>query len=936
MNKRFLLCTVSGVLFCSYSSWSYASPDIATSLSVVDSSSIQSTSDTAEIKPTLPEKILESSVSQREDSGSLKESVVRVGDVASTEVSQFTESSILESTTAVENSNSKRDSDFNSFLPAPTIQNSPPNPSESSQLASAQPAPNVLQTPLSPSSTEAAAALSMPTVPAVEKLSLGRPAPTQPVKPIRVSEERATIVSKEGSTLTQHDIKMHNKVAIASAENRNSVIKLIRGIASSDFIGLSVLDGGIVDATDVSVTAASGGLFVRSGTILMRDSTVIVTSDLAALGILFRNGYGTLVNQNVEGNGNHVSLKFDPSNVVLNNTKLLVEHGIGIDVHRTAINAKINLVDSEIRADVLLKNAKEEDTPANTLMLAADHSLLEGRVRTLEDNKTVFDLKSSTKWLLKANRSTENDDNIDSPVYEQFGVDRKSYSNLSRLKLEDSMIVFDKPMMGHYQTLFVGSDLQKERQDSDVSSVVYSAIGAAEIHLNSKWSSYSPVTEQKTDRLVIDGDVLGSTVVHINLLKKDKEITDSNSVWEEHMASFPLETHGISIIQVSGKANKNSFKLAENYTTMGGLPYKYVLTAYAPGTSHANQNLFGKNSRDFWDFRLQNAYIDKDRKIRALLPQVANYLIMPSSLFSAGFSDVSNQNVLLDNIQATMFGTENNKKKGVFLSSYGERVTLSSNRDPLAYGYGADVNYNALQIGVVLGALESKDINTHFGILGTYGKLAFTPKGMEDSEKTTFDKWSFTIYNGIQHSSGIYINTLLSYGTLKGDIATALVGNVAKLDGTGALSVSATVGKKLATATEGLTFEPQAQFVYQNLMFDVISDVNNLEVDMGNSRQWLIRMGGRLTQTLSGVEGGNALSFYGKLDVIKTFGDDGTIKIADTFYLDSTGASIEGSVGVNAYLSRNVVLHGDISYRQKLQKAGVSGISFSSGIRYHF
>ncbi|MCX5511560.1 autotransporter outer membrane beta-barrel domain-containing protein, partial [Pseudomonas sp. BJa3] len=72
------------------------------------------------------------------------------------------------------------------------------------------------------------------------------------------------------------------------------------------------------------------------------------------------------------------------------------------------------------------------------------------------------------------------------------------------------------------------------------------------------------------------------------------------------------------------------------------------------------------------------------------------------------------------------------------------------------------------------------------------------------------------------------------------------------------------------------------------------------------------------------------------LNILKAFGENETIKIADTFYLDPTGSSIEGGIGVNASLSENIVLHGDISYRQKLQKAGVFGTSFSGGVRYHF
>ncbi|MBB6158972.1 autotransporter outer membrane beta-barrel domain-containing protein, partial [Bartonella doshiae] len=68
----------------------------------------------------------------------------------------------------------------------------------------------------------------------------------------------------------------------------------------------------------------------------------------------------------------------------------------------------------------------------------------------------------------------------------------------------------------------------------------------------------------------------------------------------------------------------------------------------------------------------------------------------------------------------------------------------------------------------------------------------------------------------------------------------------------------------------------------------------------------------------------------------KTFGDDGKIQIGDIFDLDPMGASLEGGVGINAHLSQNFSIHGDVSYQQKLQETGITGASFSGGIRYQF
>ncbi|WP_332060710.1 autotransporter outer membrane beta-barrel domain-containing protein [Bartonella sp. CB74] len=754
--------------------------------------------------------------------------------------------------------------------------------------------------------------------------------------PPQAESARSAIESVNGRTVIHNNVKIYDRFFAVNAQGENSTINIIDGTVDSGFVAFSAIDGGNIDGTGVTASSQVSGLLSAEGTINLKDSTITVTGDHQARGIVLRNRFYNFKNQNAQNAEDAPPKETMTNRVGLTNTKLFVENGVGI--YATLAGGEVNLKDSQIHADILLINEQSEEKPAHTLTLMADNSHLEGRARTFGDNQTIFTLTNGTKWFLMPNKNAKNDDHNLSD-YEQFGADERSFSNVSRLSLQDSSVIFEKPIDGRYQTLYIGSTPQQEDEDFNTMAA-YDATGHAEIYLNSQWSDYAPISEQPTDRIIIEGDASGQTIVHVNLLSQDKKSANSDPVWEEKIASTPPEALGISLIQVSGEANQDSFQLASRYMTIRGLPYKYVLMAYAPGTSHADHNLFGKHDRDFWDFRLQNDYIDYDKKVRALLPQVANYLVMPNALFSAGLADINNQTTLLDNMRTTVFESKNKEKddknKGIFLSPYNEKVTLFSNRSPLQYGYGADVNYTALQGGIILAALEGKDITTDFGLLGTYGKLSFTPKGMKDSERTKLDKWLITAYSGIQHRKGVYVNTLLSYGSLKGDITTALIGKAAKLDGTEILSISSTIGQKLATDVEGLIFEPEAQFVYQNLMFDTISDADGFEVDMGNPHQWLIRVGGRLTRTMTSVAEDNAVSVYGKLNIIKAFGDGKTIRIGDTFHLDSTGSSIEGGIGINAYFSQNIALHGGISYRQKLQKAGVSGANFSGGVRYRF
>ncbi|OPB35005.1 autotransporter outer membrane beta-barrel domain-containing protein [Bartonella taylorii] len=327
---------------------------------------------------------------------------------------------------------------------------------------------------------------------------------------------------------------------------------------------------------------------------------------------------------------------------------------------------------------------------------------------------------------------------------------------------------------------------------------------------------------------------------------------------------------------------------------------------------------------------LSHAPLDPEVKAKALTPQVANYLVMPHVMFAIGLADVNNQNALLDNVRITMFEPKDHKERGIFLSTYGNRLMFSSS-NPSQDSANADMHYAALQAGLTLIALENQNISTDFGFFGTYGKLAFTPKDIEGAEKNMLDKWSLTAYGNIQHDGGIYASTFFSYGILKGDITTAFIKNTKIANDAKTLGASATVGQKLPSIIEGVILEPQAQLVYQRLLLGILSDADKFKVNLGNPYQWLLRIGGRLTQNK-----GHAVSFYGKMNFIKTFGKKKTIQIGESFQLTSMGTSIEGGLGVNAHLSQNITLHGDISYQHKLKKTGISGVHVSGGMRYRF
>ncbi|UNF44950.1 autotransporter outer membrane beta-barrel domain-containing protein [Bartonella krasnovii] len=713
---------------------------------------------------------------------------------------------------------------------------------------------------------------------------------------------------------------------------RKGHVTIANSIMHSGFTLLSAASGGQINAKGIIGRAEERGLSLTNGTIHVEDSTINVIGHSKIYGINF----GYILSSTIQ-EGEEVINK-----AILNNTKLLVKNGVGIfgPSYSKAVANAVYLKNSEIRSDMLLENGGSPFTEVQptTFTLDADNSIMEGRAKTLPQNTTIFTLNNNSNWHLKISLF-ELENSFSLFDYTLLDLKQRAQSVVSVLNLNDSSIIFDAPHKladNHYQTLHIGRHPQKTEQNrSSNGTAVYNATGNAKIYFNTEWSNGLPKEQQKTDRVLIRGDVSGTTTVYFNNLSKHAESFDNKKAKD----SIPLNGRGLSLIQVSGQANEDSFKLAHGYITMGGLPYKYILNSYGPtsrlGKADNQQSLFPEGG-EFWDFRLQNITLDLMEEIKALVPQVASYLVMPNAIFSSGLADVSNQNTLLDNMHSTVFGLEGHKKKGIFLSTYGNKVTLSSSRSPLEYGYGADVCYAALQAGMTLATLENQNLTVNFGLLGTYGKLAFTPKDMKGSDKSILDKWSFTSYGNLHHDNGLYINALLSYGILNGHITTALIGNTAEINNTDILNISAAVGQKLATGVEGLSFEPQAQLIYQHIAFGTLSDIDDFQVNIKTPHQWLVRVGGRLTKTILPIENDRVLSFYGKLNVIKAFGEKSTIDIGEPFRLDSMGSSLEGGLGINAQLSKNIALHADVNYQHKLQKSGISGVNFSGGMRYRF
>ncbi len=489
----------------------------------------------------------------------------------------------------------------------------------------------------------------------------------------------------------------------------------------------------------------------------------------------------------------------------------------------------------------------------------------------------------------------------------------------------------------------------------------YSATNGV-LRLNTFLNDGGALTNQTTDRLLINGNVTGTTMVTV--------VPATGSTGGDTFAiGGPLAGQGISIIQVAGTAAENSFQLAGGYVTLGGTPYQYHLAAFGPGASNGaaidGQRVVG-GTNPFWDYRLQNTYVEppvepppsvdptpgeptpvdpapaapspatpEPAPVRAVAPQVASYLTAVPALFHAGFVDISNLHRRLGDIRDDRAMGRNSGTGEFFLRAYGGKYDYASNRNAYSYGYDADIDYAAVQLGGNVYALEGKNGVTRLGIAGSIGALSFNPKNVNGTKATDLNKWTVSAHATYLDNKGWYVDAIASFGGFTGDVSTTLRGRTSGMSGQ-TFAASLETGYPIRLGFYDLSLEPQAQLVYERLKFDRAHDVDNFVVALGEQDQLIGRLGARLVKTYQRPAKDSLITVYAKANVLHGFLDGGTAFFGDTFSIGRYGTSLEGGLGVNATLTKNLSLYGDAAYQHRLGRTGISGFTFTGGARYAF
>ncbi|WP_208441236.1 hypothetical protein [Bartonella raoultii] len=286
------------------------------------------------------------------------------------------------------------------------------------------------------------------------------------------------------------------------------------------------------------------------------------------------------------------------ASVYLSQTTMSVPDGIAIyssakESDADGAEATIELKEqTKISGNLLLKAENN-----SSILIKANDSTLTGGIR-VEDVSTVkLELARASTWNLTKSKYIETQGAV------------STESSVSSISLSDSTIVFDHYLSSGYQTLRIGPNSNTIPETTK--NLVYSAKGNVQIKMSTFVNDSGLFDSQKTDRILIYGDVSGITLLQMEGFSTISQKEASSQGRSKGSLSGEGD-QSISLVQVSGTAQENSFQLSGDYIAINGLPYQYRLRAYGLGSSHGKANTKNRlvaGSGNFWDFRLEAAYI---------------------------------------------------------------------------------------------------------------------------------------------------------------------------------------------------------------------------------------------------------------------------------------------------------------------------------------
>jgi outer membrane autotransporter protein len=456
------------------------------------------------------------------------------------------------------------------------------------------------------------------------------------------------------------------------------------------------------------------------------------------------------------------------------------------------------------------------------------------------------------------------------------------------------------------------------------------AAGGGTIVLRSRLDAGGALARQRTDRLLVGGDVTGTTGI---------AIVNAGGVGMDTspLTDAPRAGDGISIAQVGGAATATSFHLLGGYVAAG--PWQYGLVAYAPGQADVSQRLVEGRGNDHWDFRLQSRRSDDAdasadgrgaaRPGRALLvPQVPTYLVLSNALFGYGSEAV-------DALQPVDSAAP--RDAGWHARAFGGHATYRSNLPFERYAVDYARTDRGLQVAGDLMAWAAGENTMRAGLAWSTGTSRIGPRAVDGISGAAVRARGAAVTYAAATEGGWRIHASYGFRHYRIDVDTPSRGEVlARLRGN-ANEASLRAGFRWDVA-EHLVVEPMASLLWQRLRFVGSTDREGLDVRLGSPER--IAWRGGIRASLPFASRGQALvawAPYVDARYVATRGSGESIDISHVrFRTGRAGRAAELAAGVAMRFRADLTASVDATKRTRLGRAGESGWNARAGIVYTF
>ena len=458
------------------------------------------------------------------------------------------------------------------------------------------------------------------------------------------------------------------------------------------------------------------------------------------------------------------------------------------------------------------------------------------------------------------------------------------------------------------------------------------ASGGGMVILRARLDAGGLLTHQRTDRLLIGGDVTGTT---------DLGIVNAGGTGRDTspLTDMPRAGDGISVVQVGGVATASSFRLADDYVAAG--PWQYGLVAYAPGTSDADQRLVEGRGNDHWDFRLQSRYADSvgastmgrgagnTGLARALLvPQVPTYLVLANALFGYGADGMN----ALQPVESSA-----PRDPAWRARAFGGHATYRSSLPRERYGVDYVRTSRGLQVAGDLMIWAAGETTMRTGLVLSTGSSHIAPRAIDGIGSANVGARGAAITYAAATESGWHADA--SYGFLhyRIDVDTPLRGEVLARLRANANEASLRTGFRWEAAEHGV-IEPVASVTWQRLRLVGGSDRDGLAVRQGAKERITWRGGARASMPFR-PRGRTLVAWTPYIDAryVATRGTREAADIANVrFTTGRAGRAAEVAAGTALQFRADLTAYVDVTSRTRVGRAGESAWSARAGVMYAF